>query len=296
MTKFGRPAPLAPGPQGGSIMQDIRLIALDLDGTVFDDQKHISPRTLAAIRAALDAGIDVIPATGRSVTGVPEEFLHMEGVRYALTSNGASVVELATGRPVVTLPFETDQALKVLDVLRPFGGAFSLFVNGECCTDEAAAAEVERCCPPELLPYVRASRVLVPDLAELIRTRPGEVEKFSILYADTETRDAAEKAVLAARPDVDATSSVKDNLEVNAPGVNKGRGLMALAAELGLRRDQVMACGDSGNDLAMIQMAGLGVAMGNAFPEVKAVADVITADNNHDGVAEAIERYALGNA
>lgn len=277
-------------------MQDIRLIALDLDGTVFDDQKHITPRTLAAIRAALDAGIDVIPATGRSVTGVPEEFLHMEGVRFALTSNGASVVELATGRPVVTLPFETELALKVLEVLRPFGGSFSLFVNGECCTDAAGAAEVERCCPPELLPYVRASRVLVPDLAQLVRTRPGQVEKFSILYADTETRDAAMAAVLAACPEVDATSSVKDNLEVNAPGVNKGRGLMALAEELGLRRDQVMACGDSGNDLEMIRMAGLGVAMENAFPEVKAVADVITADNNHDGVAEAIERYALGRA
>ena len=94
-------------------MQDIRLIALDLDGTVFDDQKHITPRTLAAIRAALDAGIDVIPATGRSVTGVPEEFLHMPGVRYALTANGASVVELATGKVLVSLPIDTELAAEL---------------------------------------------------------------------------------------------------------------------------------------------------------------------------------------
>ena len=127
-------------------MQDIRLIALDLDGTVFDDQKNISPRTLAAIRAALDAGIDVIPATGRSVTGVPKEFLHMEGVRYALTSNGASVVELTTGRPVVTLPFETEQALKVLETLRQ-----ALAANLVTMGVEAAATESLEVLVPKVL-------------------------------------------------------------------------------------------------------------------------------------------------
>ena len=72
-----------------------------------------------------------------------------------------------------------------------------------------------------------------------------------------------------------------------------GSGLLALAEKLGLRRDQVMAVGDSGNDLSMIEDAGLGVAMGNATPEILAAADAVTADNNHDGVALAIEKYAL---
>ena len=98
----------------------------------------------------------------------------------------------------------------------------------------------------------------------------------------------------AACPGAEITSSVPCNLEVNAPGVNKGRGLMALAAELGLDPAQVMACGDSGNDLAMIRLAGLGVAMANASPDVLAAADAVTLDNNHDGVAAAIETYVLG--
>lgn len=276
-------------------MQDIRLIALDLDGTVFNDQKQITPRTLAAIRAALDAGIDVIPATGRSVTGVPEEFLHMPGVRYALTANGASVVELATGKVLVSLPIDTELALQLLAIVKRFPCSLSLFVKGICYTDPEGAARVESCCPPELLNYVRSSRTVVDDLAELIRNHPGEVDKFTIMYESTEIRDAARDAVLSAFPDVEATSSVKDNLELNAPGVTKGRGLVALAEYLGLRKDQVMACGDSGNDLEMVRQAGLGVAMGNAFPEVKAVADVVTLDNNHDGVAAAIETYALGH-
>ena len=78
-------------------MSEIRLVALDLDGTVFNDEKQISPRTLKAIRAALDKGVDVLPATGRTVDGVPRQFLEIPGVRYALTSNGASVVDLQTG-------------------------------------------------------------------------------------------------------------------------------------------------------------------------------------------------------
>ena len=127
-----------------------------------------------------------------------------------------------------------------------------------------------------------------------LAAHPGQVEKFSILYGDAATRDAAWAAVAAACPGAEITSSVPCNLEVNAPGVNKGRGLMALAAELWLDPAQVMACGDSGNDLAMIRLAGLGVAMANASPDVLAAADAVTLDNNHDGVAAAIETYVLG--
>ena len=85
---------------------DIRLIALDLDGTVFDDKKNISPRTLAAMQAALDKGIAVVPATGRTVEGVPEQFLNLPGVRYALTSNGATVADLQTGETLVSQCFD----------------------------------------------------------------------------------------------------------------------------------------------------------------------------------------------
>ena len=95
---------------------------------------------------------------------------------------------------------------------------------------------------------------------------------------------------------MEITSSIPNNLEINARGVTKGRGLLVLAETLGLSRSQVMACGDSGNDLTMIQNAGLGVAMANATPEVLAAADFVTASNNEDGVAKAIERFVLGRA
>ena len=93
--------------------------------------------------------------------------------------------------------------------------------------------------------------------------------------------------------DTDAGTTLTLNMEINAPGVHKGRGLMALAEHLGLRADQVMACGDSGNDLEMIRAAGLGVAMANATAPVLEIANYVTLSNEEDGVAAAVERFVL---
>ena len=274
-------------------MQDIRLIGLDLDGTVFDDAKHISPRNLAAIEAAVQAGIVVLPATGRTATGVPAAFTSIPGVRYALTSNGASVVDLQTGEHLVDQPFSLEDSLRVYDALKPHGGVFSLFVGGKSYATKADNDLIDVLVPENLRDYFRKTRIEVPDLRTLLQERVGEVEKFSVMYPTVEQRDAAWRDVTTACPEIEATASLGSNIELNAPGVTKGTGLLALAEKLGLRRDQVMAMGDSGNDLSMIQAAGLGVAMGNATPEVLAAADAVTADNNHDGVALAIEKYAL---
>ena len=227
-------------------MPDIRLVALDLDGTVFNDEKEITPRTLEAIRAAIAKGVDVIPATGRVASGVPEAFLRIPGVRYALTSNGASVVELSTGKPLVNLPFDAALASDIYDIVAATGGAMGIFIGGKAYTDYFGANDGLALMPPALRRYLRDSRIVVDDM----------------------------HAVFAAHP-------------------TKGSGLKTLADTLGLAMNQVMACGDSGNDLAMIQAAGYGIAMGNATPDVLAAARYVTDDNNHDGVAKAIETYVL---
>ena len=276
-------------------MQQIRVVGLDLDGTVFDSHKRISPRTIAAMKAAIARGVVVLPATGRPANGVPDEFLHLEGVRYALTSNGATVTELATGRRIVELTFDPDTALQVYTVVRQFDSAVSIFVDGRSYAAADSLDRMVQLSPPDLRPYLRDSRIPVDDMPAFLMKHRHGIEKFSILYPDYAARDAAKAAVLAACQ-VEATASLGANLELNAPGVNKGRALVTLAETLGYTSANVMACGDSDNDLAMIRMAGLGVAMGNAEPDVLAAADAVVADNDHDGVAEAIERYVLQQA
>ena len=235
----------------------------------------------------------VLPATGRTASGIPAAFTSIPGVRYALTSNGASVVDLTTGEQLVNQPFGTEQALKIYDLLEQGGGMMSIFIGGKSYTTRANAENHMDVVPENLKSYFRTTRIEVDDMHATLRTHAHEIEKYSMIYHDEAERDAAWRAIEAACPGVELTSSLPRNMEVNAPGVTKGSGLLALAAHLGLTRAQTMAVGDSGNDRAMIEAAGLGVAMGNATDDIRKIADVTTDDNNHDGVATAIEKYVL---
>ncbi len=272
---------------------DIRMVALDLDGTVFNDQKQITPRTLAALRAALARGVTVLPATGRPLAGAPREFLAIPGVDWALTSNGGCVWRLAGRQPAVRLLLSPAQARQVLEVLTGLDCTIDLYADGWAYTTAAHLARLETLVEPELLPYIRASRRTVPDLAAFAAAEPG-IEKFSCQFGAAGHRQAARDRLTALGYEV--TCSLGTNLEINAPGVTKGAALLTLAEQLGIRRDQVMACGDSDNDAAMLRAAGLGVAMGNAEPAARAAADAVTATNQEDGVALALARYIPGVA
>ena len=272
----------------------IRLLALDLDGTALNDEKRISPRTAAALTEALARGVVVIPATGRTVSGIAPDFLALPGVRYALVSNGARVEDLAAGVSIVRQYLPTALALRAYDRLACYDCTIDLFQDGKGYTTTRNLAAFDHLVPPNLLPYLRASRTPVEDLRGLIAAQPDGVEKLTLFFRheDERLRAWAEMEALGLAP----VSSLPHNMELNAPGVDKGTGLLALAAALGIPPEATMACGDGGNDTAMLRAAGVGVAMANAFDEVKAVADYITASNNEDGVALAVEKFILGRA
>ena len=189
--------------QGGHPYAGIRLIALDLDGTVFDDEKRISPRTLAAIRAALDRGIDVLPATGRNAAGVPDAFMQMPG--------GAVCADFqrrkrgwnwpAAGRWCGCRLRQTLRAGR----LRPYSrlaAPSGCLSAGIVTLTRPARLRRWPSCPPALLPYIKASRRVTDNLDALIAQRPGEVEKFSMpVPGSPPRRDAARAAVVAACPE-----------------------------------------------------------------------------------------------
>ena len=202
-------------------MQDIRLVALDLDGTVFNDKKEITPRTLAAIRNAVARGVAVLPATGRTASGIPAAFTSIPGVRYALTSNGASVVDLQTGQQLVKQPFATADALKIYDILARYGGMLSIFIGGKSYTTRENAENHMDVVPENLKSYFRTTRIEVDDMHATLRTHAHEIEKYSMLYHNEAERDAAWRAVQQACPGMELTSSLPGNMEINAPGVTK---------------------------------------------------------------------------
>lgn len=125
----------------------IRLLALDLDGTVFTDDKRITPTTLQALEEAIAAGVVVIPATGRPLDGLPQAFLEIPGVKYALTCNGAAVWRLADRTKLVDMPFSTSQSLDAMAMMEQYRCTVDIYIDGKVYTTPKAC-RMPSCTPP----------------------------------------------------------------------------------------------------------------------------------------------------
>lgn len=265
---------------------DIRMIALDLDGTLLTSEKTISPRSLRAIQQALAAGIAVLPATGRQRKSIPAEFLKLPGVRYAITANGARIYDgetvLAEGA------FSDETALSILQQAREYPLFLSLYSGDQGYAEGDDFTSIRSVVESKIFDYIEASRSLVPNAETLIGVPGNPIDKFAFIFFDEATRQKA-WAAFAHRGDCIVSSSIPMNIELNAVGTTKGSALLRLAETLGIPRESVMAVGDNVNDLDMLRAAGWAVAMGNAEPEVQHLADTVTASNDQDGVAKAIE-------
>ena len=237
---------------------EIRLIAADMDGTLLDDEKKIPEENLRVFRECAARGIEIVPATGRTMRGLPDELRNLPGVHYAILTNGAQVVDLAKN--------------EIIDSCRipEFYNDIYKYVSSE-----------------GLAELVRRTRDSVPDNIAYLKERGQDAEKINMFFCDMDARKRMREE-LSKIPGILVSSSIPNNLEINAEGADKGGALIRLAARLGIDREATMSFGDGENDLSMIRMAGIGVAMENGEESVKAAADYITKANNEAGVAKAI--------
>lgn len=296
---------------------DIRMVALDLDGTVLNRQCQITPRTAEAISAAIRKGVVVLPATGRELNGVPFQFAAIPGVRYALTANGAAVWDMSkdpvaaiysrygdpgghpTAEPLCLIQhfLPAPLAHAALGIFSRFCGDISIFSNGHAIKSEAgarwAARNMRRALSTEARQQMDGRFTLVPDLATWLSGHDSQVEKLCMFFSRREDVEAA-KAAFAGMEGIELVQGSPDNVEITAAGVDKGEALLALGARLGFAREQILAIGDSDNDRAMLEKAGVAAAMANGMPSIKALAAVVSEnDCDHDGVAELLERLVL---
>lgn len=276
---------------------DIRLLALDMDGTTLSsDHITISPANRAAIEAAAARGIVVVTATGRMRGRIPEQMAAIPGLRWAVTSNGAAVVDLETGGELYSNPIPHEAAERVLDALDGFPVVYEVYCNGTSYIPTALLPLVDTFpLPPERLVMIRKTCTAVEDVRAFVRRPDTVVEKFTLPFVPPDYQEALWSR-LRALEGVSLTSSVPQNCEVNSLTANKADGLAHLCERLGILPAQVMAVGDNRNDLEMLQFAGLPVAPANASEEIRAVAKYITASNDEDGVAEAIQKFLLNPA
>ena len=270
-----------------------RIIACDLDETLLDDAGRVPERVRAAVAAARERDVRFVVSTGRpyvSAGGVLRELgLYGRSGEYVISFNGGVITENADMRPLTTCSLPRATA----DALYAYGVAHDL-----CMHVYALETVYIRNFVPEERAYV-AGRMEVEETAEPTLAFMGERPVVKLLFmsldADVLHRAERELAEAGVTDGLEVCYSSNRYLEFNAPGINKGAGLLELARRLGVPREETMAIGDNSNDVPMIADAGLGVAVANATAEAKAAAGYVCERTNNEGaVAEALERFVLG--
>ena len=271
----------------------IKMIGLDLDGTLLTDKKELTARTKAVISRTLSQGIVVLVATGRPWMGIPEELRNFPGMRYALTSNGARVIDTQEERVIEEHLLSPELALQALEICGKYDTLQEVYFDGQGYAPADKMAVVERYHRnPSMCEYMRKTRIPVDNIFKLVKEENRGLDKVQALFADMEERTQAWRE-LREVSGLELVGSLRYNIEINTAGVNKGTGLVNLGKVLGIKREEIMAFGDGDNDIVMLKEAGIGVAMANAEDKVKETADYITLSNEEDGVAEAIEKLVL---
>lgn len=268
----------------------IKLITIDIDDTLVNTAKQVTPRVKAALQEVTAQGVKVVLTTGRPLPGVQEYLdelgLNHQDDQYAITYNGG-VVQTTNGEELGGKELAYSDYLRLREVADELGAYLQVETIDAAYT---SAKEINYWASREN--FLIKMPLIIKPVDEM---DPNDhYVKFMFIgdEADIDSwRDALPADVKEAYYIVKSTPQ---HLEFMHKDATKGSGLLTLAAKLGIDRSETMALGDQQNDVTMIEAAGLGVAMGNAVPEVKAVADVETTTQNADGVGVAVEKWVLG--
>ncbi len=276
----------------------IRLIALDLDGTLFNHEKRITEGNKTAIRKALTVGAESVISSGRPYVGLPIEEMKSMGIRYAITANGAAVYRVPERELLYENCMDYTIVVELMKQFREKEVYCDVFIDGDvyACEDKKYLIDGLAMTAP-MKNYIKTTRIFQEDFIGFLKEAKHKVQKITIDFCENE--DGSLKcyseiaAMMKAYPNLAVVSGGSNNLEVTRLDCTKGRGLQKLAEYLNIPMTATMACGDSGNDADILQIAGIGVAMANSEPQVLEIADYVTKSNEEDGVAYAIEKYVL---
>ena len=274
--------------QGTAKHFPFRAIALDLDGTLTNHDKVVTPRTRQALLKAQEQGAIIILASGRPTYGIVPvaECLELEKRGgYILSYNGGNIVNAKTGEKLFS-QFLPDAVIPILyKYAREHRYALLGYAGNEIITEM----------PDD--PYVkeesRINKMNIRKVDNLLETLEPHPTKLLMTGDPTDMIKAEEKLVEILGEKMDIFRSAPFFLELVPKGIDKAQSLLRLLSKINLTPADLMAFGDGYNDLSMLKLAGVGVAMANAAPEVRADADYVTLSNEEDGVAEALLHFGM---
>ncbi|WP_461204765.1 Cof-type HAD-IIB family hydrolase [Clostridium sp. DL1XJH146] len=296
-----------------------KLLAVDMDGTLLNNNKEISKRNIVAIGKARDMGVKIVLCTGRAHQGIEKYLKELELMRddhYSATCSGAYVLNNTRSDVLKCNTFSVEDIRVFQKIAKEIDIKFNMFTDRELLILEDSFFSY----------YDSKANNLPTRLVELDNINDNSnITKVTFINEDLSVKDSIVKLFENVGEDeknsdiyirnndrfkknlFDDLSKLPDNIfdnytllktspytvEVLSKEANKGMGVKVIADKFHIRREEVICIGDSGNDKHMIEYAGLGIAMDNAFEEIKAIADYITYDNENDGVAHVIDEFIL---
>ena len=276
-------------PEKLQILDNIGLIALDLDRTTLT-KSGLTSRTRACLEEAIRRGYQVVIATGRPFAALPESIYKVKGLKYVICSNGAHIIDLRTGEFIYSDYLSERASRWCMDYLKSIDFHIEVFSEGKAYTDReryelcrsgAGVVEGAR--------YVLRTRIPVDDIWQFWEEHIDIIENINVVFDDQEDKKRIREYLESMESiGFTVTSSTTYNIEIGGENTSKANALKEFSAISGIPLERVIGFGDSPNDMAMIEESGFGVAMGNALPEVKEIADYITLSNEDEGVCYAI--------
>ena len=267
----------------------IKCIALDLDRTTLNSQGRLGEENKTAIRRALENGIEIVVASGRSLDALPEDILEIPGIRYAITSNGAAVYDLKEGICLRQYKMTPESVEAVLACAKGEDVAFEAFIDGKPYAEKQYVEDPVRFgAMPRAIPYIRETRTPVEGMRRFIRKHREDLDCMDLVVKSEEEKETTVEAHQPANAGCLYYVFRIQLLEISDKKAGKDAGAAFLTLDRVLPREALAAFGDGQNDCGLLRFAGLGFAVANAVKECRGAADRIVASNDEGGVAEGI--------
>lgn len=268
-----------------------KAVAFDLDGTLLNNGE-VSQYTLQVLEKLKKHDIHIIISTGRAFSIIPNSIKQLQVVEFIVSSSGACVTDVSNGNVLFKDIMESQVALDVINILKKFGGTFFV-VNSDLAIltprfllhamRKARKKELEK-----VTDELKEKTKITLNLKKLIKNKSLYIEKMNCLFKDrNKCRLALDE--LVSEMAVEAVTTMGEDIEITSKGIDKAKGLQEICNAIGIRIEQIVAFGDSQNDISMFKSCGYSVVMANATEEVKAFGDYIAYDASNDGAANAVK-------
>ena len=268
-----------------------RIMAVDMDGTLLNSRKQVSPTDRAAVNRALEAGKEVVFSTGRCVGELAPFFPLFPKMRYAICESGSCIYDIQAQKPLLQKSLDPALVKVILEYAEKKDICPQVLTHPSCMTKKSCLGNLAHYQIPEFEAHFANNTLPVEDLLAEIGKRDWIADKICLYHTDTEARE--ETLAFVQGMNLVPVFAERTSLEVTAPGAEKGLGLEWLCNYLGCSLAESIAVGDNMNDESVLRRAGLPCAVGNAVPEIKAICKAVVADHDHGGVAEVVDRFLL---